>query len=147
MTLTITADNGTSVLRSAIHVAISAFPRPSTAKPLEDVEVDYDKVWNKILDCYELSATIRDALPFPFLIDPDGIAVSELEKAEGLLRKSYDKFVMDKISGERPKRVMLAFIDILQNLRWLVMINDGLVDKSGEKIYKDGKSLMASIGL
>jgi len=145
--MTITADNGTSVLRSAIHVAKSAFPNPSRANPPKELEVDYDKVWSKILDCYELSATIRDTLPFPFLIDPDGIAVSELEKAEGLLRKSYETLIEEQNSGERTKRVIQALIDILQNLRWFVMINDGLVDKSGGKVYKDGKSLMASIGL
>lgn len=147
MSTTITADNGSCVLRNAIDVAKSAFPRPSSVGVPTKVEVDYDEVWNKILDCYELSATIRDAVPFPFLIDPDGIAISELEKAENLLRKYFDKLEMGHNASERNKKVIQALIDILQNLRWLVMINDGLADKPGEKIYKDGKSLMASIGI
>ena len=149
MSTTITADNAGTVLRSAVYAAKSEIPTASSFAHPGDidslrkiVEDAYDRVWDKILDCYELSATIRDKSPLAFLLDPDGTAVGELENAEKLLRQA-----LDQENNERVVKVIQAAIDILQNLRWEIMVNDGLAEDGGTTIYKDGKSFMASMGL
>ena len=154
MLTTMTADNAGIVLHSAVNAARSEIPDTSSlAYPNDmdalrkELEHAYDKVWNKILDCYEFFAELRDKSPLPFLIDPDGSAVNELEKTENLLRKSLEDLELQGENLERIAKVTQAAIDIFQNVRWIVMVNDGLLENgSGEK-HKDGKSFMASMGL
>ena len=154
MLTTMTADNAGVVLHSAVNAARSEIPDTSSLAHPNDIgalrkelEDAYDKVWNKILDCYESFAELRDKSPLPFLIDPDGTVVSELEKTETLLRKSLENLELPGEYLERITKVTQAAIDIFQNGRWIVMVNDGLLEKgSGEK-HKDGNSFMASMGL
>ena len=153
MSTTITSDNAETVLRSAISAAKSEIPDTSSsdyaydmAIQRKEVEDAYCKVWDKILDCYELSATIRDKSPLPFLLDPDGAVVVEMENAENLLRRELGKLVSNRKENEKVKKVIEAAIDILQNLRWEIMINDGIVEK-GEGEYSDARAFMASMGL
>ena len=154
MATTITADNAGLVLRRAVDAAKSEIPnaalfvKPHTKVQFrEELEGAYDRVWNKILDCYEVFAKLRDNAPLPFVIDPDGTAVAELEIAENLLRQAVDKLPSHLEEREKIVRITQAAIDILQNLRWLILINDGFAEDGGTTIYKDGESFMASMGL
>ena len=157
MSTTITADNAGIVLHSAVSAAKSAIPNTSSfgypqgsyrmcTKVKVDDEYDYDRVWDKILDCYELSATIRDRSPLPFLLDPDGTTVVELENIENLLRKGFDKLISERKGDDKAVKVVQAAIDILQNLRWEILVNDGMVEE-GRGEYNDARSFMASMGL
>lgn len=154
MSTTMTPDNAGAVLHSAVNAARSEIPDTSSLAHPDDMDAlrkeledAYDKVWNKILDCYEFFAELRDKSPLPFLIDPDGTAVSELEKTENLLRKSLENLELQDEYLGRITKVTQAAIDIFQNVRWIVMVNDGILENgSGEKL-KDGRSFMASMGL
>lgn len=153
MSITITANNGSTVLRNVVRTAahtdadVHLSVDDQLKKLSERLENAYDEAWDKILDGYEVYAEIRDKLPFPFQIDSDGTAIAELETAEGALRKQFRILQRNQKSNQRLIRLYQVSIDLMQNIRWLVMINDGLLEDGGSDKHKDGESFMASMGL
>ena len=153
MSVTITADNGSTVLRSVVMVT----PHAGTETHLsvdaqlkllsEQVEMAYDEAYDKFLDGYEVYAEIRDKLPFPFQLDSDGTAVADLERVEKDLRKQFQILEKDHKTHKRLVRLYQASIDLMQNIRWLVMVNDGLLEDGGSDRHKTADSFMASMGL
>ena len=151
MFTTITEENAGVLLHSAVWSAISEIPEASSsiepdANELRKLADAYDKVWNKLLDCVLLSANIRDNYPLPFVLDPDGSTVDELEKAEMLLRDYTGIYLSRGDHLTEVVKVAEAAIGIFRDLRWEIMINDGTVEK-GTGEYNDARSFMASMGL
>ncbi len=95
-------------------------------------------------------------------MDPDDIAVPELEKGEAyfinerkVLRDIRDILQRSggaKVHGtevfaelERLDELFKSLITWYQELRWLILINDGSVPPSKEGIYASGADFMASL--
>lgn len=153
MPVAITKDNAGSAVRNAICAATSEIPDASLyamekekSEFLEELEKAYNRLWDNLLTSYALAGRIRDMSPLPFLIDPHGDMVSELESAEQRFRTTLESLPPLGDYLERAVEVNKAAIDILQTLRWEIMINDGIAEK-GDGEYLDADSFMASMGL
>lgn len=151
MFMTITEENAGVLLHRAVSAVTSEIPDASSSSEPDTIALRklgdaYDKVWNKLLDCVLLSTNIRDHYPLPFVLDPDGSTVDELEKAEMRLRDYMGLYSSRGDYLREVVKVAEAAIGIFRDLRWEIMINDGTVEK-GTGEFHDARSFMASMGL
>ena len=95
-------------------------------------------------------------------MDPDDIAVPELEKGEEYFHKEREALcdvrdALQQTGGaeahgavvfaelERLDKLFEDFIASFQDLRWIIMINDGSLAQSTERTCESGAEFMASL--
>ena len=95
-------------------------------------------------------------------MDPDDIAVPALEKGEGYFRKEREELrdvweALQRMGGaeaygtevfaelERLDTLFKCLVASLQELRWIIMINDGLLAPSIGGTCANGAGFMASM--
>ena len=102
---------------------------------------DLDSIKNLFLDYYEIYMHVKRSVTRPEILDESGIIVSAFEEYERHFR-SYLQSNNDKVV-----EWSLNWIDLLQEFRWLILINDGLVDKpnADDKVSTDVDEFMASL--
>ena len=103
---------------------------------------DEDTFIDTFLDCYQLYRKVQKALPMPSMLDDEnGSILTILEDAEKLLQQCK------KSKNVRIARLTPIWLDLIQQFRWLIMINDGVADmrKTDDKIYKSAGAFMASL--
>ena len=123
-------------IRAANHRVQSNF---STKKRL--TKKDLDAIKNCFLDYYEIYMHAKRSVPKPELLDESGLLVEILEDCEQRFWSALTSHDTQIVEWS------LNWIEVLQELRWLIMINDGLVDKpnADDKIYTNVDELMASL--
>ncbi len=123
-------------IHAANHRVQSNF---STRKRL--TKKDLDAIKNCFLDYYEIYMHAKRSVPKPELLDESGLLVEILENCEQRFRTALTSHDTQIVEWS------LNWIEILQELRWLIMINDGLVDKPNAEaqIYTNVDELMASL--
>jgi len=102
---------------------------------------DLDSIKNLFLDYYEIYMHVKRSVTRPEILDESGIIVSTFEEYERHFR-SYLQSNNDKVV-----EWSLNWIDLLQEFRWLILINDGLADKpnADDKVSTDVDEFMASL--
>ena len=103
---------------------------------------DEDTFIDTFLDCYQLYRKVQQSLPMPSMLDDEnGTILTILEDAEKLLQQCK------KSKNVRIARLTPIWLDLIQQFRWLIMINDGVADmrKTDDKIYKSAGAFMASL--
>ena len=95
-------------------------------------------------------------------MDPDDIAVPELEKGEAYFHKEREDLrdirgVLQRTGGpqaygakvfaelERLDKLFKYIVASFQELRWIIMIHDGSLAQSTDKTCRDGAEFMASL--
>ena len=95
-------------------------------------------------------------------MDPDDIAVPELEKGEAYFHKEREDLrdirdVLQRTGGpqaygaevfaelERLDKLFEYVVAAFQELRWIIMIHDGSLAQNTEKTCQDGAEFMASV--
>ncbi len=121
-------------LRTVSQRNLSNLPKKLTKK-------DLDTIQDAFLDCYKIYLEMRNQLPIPRMIDEKGTTVAQLEKSEEKL-ETY----LNAQDGRIVKWVR-AWLHLLQEVRWLITINDGLDDaqKTDGTIYKTAHEFAASL--
>lgn len=109
----------------------------------------------------KLRAEVESAVPGTVL-DPEGSGVQALEEAEKYfraecdelreirkaldgsgVRSAYGASVFDEL--ERLDRLFFGIVQWCQEIRWLVMIHDGVASPVTGKTYKSGAELVSSL--
>ncbi|MCY4131330.1 MAG: hypothetical protein OXF39_01640 [Nitrospira sp.] len=123
-------------IRAANHRVQSNF---STKKRL--TKKDLDAIKTCFLDYYEIYMLAKRSVPKPELLDESGLLVEILEDCEQRFQSALTSHDTQVVEWS------LNWIEVLQELRWLIMINDGLVDKpnADNQIYTNVDELMASL--
>ncbi len=93
------------------------------------------------LDCYKIYMEMRNRLPLPRMIDEKGTTVAQLEQHEERLQTHLDS------QDGRIVKWVRAWLHLLQEFRWLIMINDGLSDReqTNGPIHRNGRDVVASL--
>ena len=95
-------------------------------------------------------------------MDPDDIGVPALERGEAYfinerkalrdIRDALQRSGDEKVHGtevfeelERLNELFKSLVTLFQELRWLILINDGSAPPSTEGLYKSGSEFMASL--
>ena len=125
----------TKQLRTVSQRNLSNLPKRLTKRDLDTMQDDF-------LDCYKIYMEMRNRLPLPRMIDEKGTTVAQLEQHEERLQ-TY----LDSQDGRIVKWVR-AWLHLLQEFRWLIMINDGLSDReqTNGPIHRNGRDVVASLG-
>ena len=103
---------------------------------------DEDTFIDTFLDCYQLYRKVQQSLPMPSMLDDEnGTILTILEDSEKLLQQ------WKKSKNVRIAKLAPIWLDLIQQFRWLIMINDGVADmrKTDDKIYKSAGAFMASL--
>ena len=102
-------------LRTVSRRNLSNLPKKLTKK-------DLDTIQDAFLDCYKIYLGMRNRMPIPRMIDEKGTIVDQLEQ--------YEKKLQTYLVSHDPRIVkwVRAWLHLLQEVRWLIMINDGLDD-------------------
>ena len=121
-------------LRTVSHRNLSNLPKKLTKK-------DLDTIQDAFLDCYKIYMEMRDQLPIPLMIDEKGTTVAQLEQYEERLQTYLNS------QDSRIVKWVRAWLHLLQEFRWLIMINDGLDDlrKTDGKVFKTASAFKASL--
>ena len=126
-------------LAKQIHADLRKLPNLSVAKLSKK---DADKFIDTFLDCYQLYREVQELLPIPGMFDDEkGTLLAVLEDSEKLLQPFL------KSKNARIAKLTPIWLDLLQQFRWLIMINDGVAEmrNTDDKIYKSASEFMASL--
>lgn len=127
------------LLAKQIHADLGLLPNLPVRRLSKKEE---DKFIDTFLDSYQIYQKVQRALPMSGMFDDEhGTLVALIEDSERLLRDFL------KSKNTRVARVTPIWLDLLQQLRWSIMIHDGAAEtrKTDEKVYKKANDFMASL--
>ena len=126
-------------LAKQIHADLGLLPSLSYRKLSKKEE---DKFIDTFLDSYQIFLKVQKALPMSGMFDDEnGTLITLIEDSERLLRDFL------KSKNTRVVRITPIWLDLLQQLRWSIMIHDGVAEmrKTDGKVYKSASDFMASL--
>lgn len=126
-------------LAKKIHADLGLLPNLLVRKLSKKEE---DKFIDIFLDSYQIYQKVQKALPMSGMFDDEnGTLIALIEDSERLLRDFL------KSKNTRVARITPIWLDLLQQLRWSIMIHDGAAEmrKTDGKIYKNANDFMASL--
>ena len=122
---------------------INADLRKLPNMPVEKLrKKDVDTFFDIFLEYYTLYRKVQELVPSSRMLDDEnGTILSALENSETRLRPFLES------NDVRIAKLTPAWLDLIQQFRWLIMINDGVAEmrKTDDKIYTSGSSFMASL--
>ena len=114
---------------------VSPFPKKLTQK-------DAAIIIDEILDWLDILQELRTTCSTPrVMIDTEGTIVTRLESDEQQLKPYLT------MNNPQLVRLVRSWLYILQEVRWFILINDGLVDSqnAGSTIYRTAKEVATEL--